>query len=194
MFGLFAVARKNTFTGRSANLSVVSKTSNRRSPNGRNWLMLLLLFLGVMVIGILMTEKKLPPGLITTPDGDISLSPERQAKLDRELEEIDNAVQYALVVTVDGLYPCYSCTNGQKTIFLKFGEIYKYGVTRKGQEGRYPNGNYGAPNLLFVRQVIGTYSECLKAEKTMIYSYPLLPETQARDFILIRPPGNKYDS
>lgn len=36
--------------------------------------------------------------------------------------------------------------------------------------------------------------ECLKAEKTMIYSYPLLPETQARDIILIRPPGNKYDS
>jgi hypothetical protein len=192
MFGLFAVARKNSYP--SAGLTVVSKANNLRSPNGPNWLVLLILLLGVVAMGIFMSKKELPPGLITTPDGEISLSPERQAKLDGELEEIDNAVQYALVVTVDGLYPCYSCTNGQKTIFLNFGEVWKYGVTRKGQEGRYPNGNYGAPNLLFVRQVIGTYSECLKAEKTMIYSYPLLPQTQARDFILIRPPGNKYDS
>jgi hypothetical protein len=73
--------------------------------------------LGIFVVRIVMTEKELPPGLITTPDGDITLSPERQAKLDRELEEIDNAVQYALVVTVEGFYPCYSCTNGQKPYF-----------------------------------------------------------------------------
>lgn len=194
MLGLFAVARKNASSDRSAYLAVVSRTNSRRSPNGRGWLFFLIFLLGIFVARIVMTEKELPPGLITTPDGDITLSPERQAKLDRELEEIDNAVQYALVASSDGFYPCYSCTNGQKTIFLKFGEVWKYGITRKGQEERYPNQNFGAPNLIFIRQVLGTYSECLKAEKTMIYSYPLLPETQAREIILIRPPGNKYDS
>ena len=78
MFGLFSLARKNTFTGHSVNLTVVSKTSKRNLPNGRNWLLILLLLL-VVTIWIVMTEKELPPGLITTPDGDISLSPERQA-------------------------------------------------------------------------------------------------------------------
>jgi hypothetical protein len=78
MFGLFSLARKNTFAGHSANLAVVSKTSKHNLPNGQNWLLILLL-LSAVAIGIVMTEKGLPPGLITTPDGDISLSPERQA-------------------------------------------------------------------------------------------------------------------
>lgn len=194
MFGLFATARKGFYSERKTELSVVSKNSTRRLPNKPKWLLLLLLLLGAITLGIIMSEKDIPLGVVTTPEGDIALSPERQAKLDRELEEIDNAIQYALVAASGGYYPCYSCTNGEKTIFLKFGEVWKYGVTRKGPEGRYPKQDYGAPNLVFIRQLVGTYSECLKAEKTMIYSYPLLPETQARDFILIRPPGNKYDS
>jgi hypothetical protein len=50
-----------------------------------------MLLIGIFVVRTVMTEKELPPGLITTPDGDITLSPERQAKLDRELEEVDEA-------------------------------------------------------------------------------------------------------
>jgi len=124
----------------------------------------------------------------------ISNSPERKAKLDEELDEIDNAVQYALFAVIDGYYPCYSCVSGQKDIFLYKGSVWKYGVTRKEESERYPGGNYGASNLLFVPQFWGTYSECLKMEKTMIYNYPFLPETIARKTILIRPPGNRNDS
>ncbi len=175
-------------------LKVVSKEDGGNFPKGSGWLICLLLVIVGFSSYFLSSSKKMAPGLIETPEGEITLSPERQAKLERELEEIDNAIQYALVASSNGFYPCYSCLDGQKTIFLKFGEVWKYGVTRKGAEGRYPQENYGAPNLVFIRQLIGTYSECLKAEKTMIYGYPLLPEAQERDFILIRPPGNKYDS
>lgn len=195
MFGLYATARKASSTLRSSSLRLVAKASPQRTPFPK-WPIATLLLLAVFILfgKYWMSQKDLPPGLVPTEDGQYTLSPERQAKLDRELEEIDNAIQYALVASADGFYPCYSCVNGQKTIFLKFGEVWKYGVTRKGAEGRYPQENYGAPNLVFIRQLIGTYSECLKAEKTMIYGYPLLPEAQGRDFILIRPPGNKYDS
>lgn len=164
--------------------------------NKKRWLWIILLVILGMAFSVLyiqMGEKKIPPGVELDEDGNIKLSPDRQAKLDRELEEIDNAVQYALIATKRSLYPCYSCPFGQKTIFLNPGEVWKYGVTRKGPEGRYPNESFGAPNLFYFRQYMGTYSECLKREKIMIYNYPLLPEAQTRNILLIRPPGNKYD-
>ncbi|MEO0728329.1 MAG: hypothetical protein AAFZ63_27530, partial [Bacteroidota bacterium] len=60
--------------------------------------------------------------------------------------------------------------------------------------GRYPNQDYGAPDLLYLPQFVGTLTECLKQEKLKIYQYPLLPEAQLRKIVLARPPGNKYDS
>ena len=139
-------------------------------------------------------EPPLPPGLEKDADGEIVLSPRRQAKLDRELEEIDDAVQYALVAMADGEYPCLSCPFGIESVFLYESNVWKYGVTRKKESERYPGRNYGAKNLLFIPMFIGTYSECLKQEKTLIYNYPFLPEARAREIILVRPPGNKYDS
>jgi hypothetical protein len=67
---------------------------------------------------------------------NLSLSPERKAKLDRELEELDNAEQYVLRANRDGWYPCYSCPTKNR-IFLLKDEVWKYGVTRKGEKGRY---------------------------------------------------------
>ncbi len=172
-----------------------SDNENGSSPNGSKWLLLLLLG-AVLASGYIIwnSSKKIAPGLIETPDGEIVLSPEREAKRDRELEEIDNAIQYALVATIDGYYPCLSCPFGIKTIYLYKGNVWKYGVTRKGEAERYPGGSYGADNLLFLPMFEGTYSECLKREKTLIYNYPLLPEAIERQVILARPPGNKYDS
>ncbi|MEL6660459.1 MAG: hypothetical protein AAFY48_01665 [Bacteroidota bacterium] len=140
------------------------------------------------------SSKKVAPGLVETPEGEITLSTERQAKLERELEEIDNAEQYVLLATASAYYPCYSCPDGQKSIFLQIGEVWRYGVTRKGERGRYPNQDYGAPDLLYVPQFEGTLGECFKQEKLKIYRYPFLPEAQLRNIILARPPGNKYDS
>jgi len=147
----------------------------------------------VLTLYIGFSKKEIPPGIEVDEKGNMVLAPERKAKLSRELEEIDNAVQYALIATINGFYPCYSCTNGQKDIFLRMGEVWKYGITRKGEKKRYPNQKYGAKNLLFIPQFRGSYGECLKREKIMIYHYPFLPESLARDILLIRPPGNKYD-
>ena len=169
--------------------SYPSKNIDRKK---RTWY--LILGTGITVAFFFMAHKIIPPGLEKDKDGNITLSPDRQAKLDKELEEIDNAVQYALIASANGFYPCYSCTNGQKDIFLKTGEVWKYGVTRKGPNARYPKGNYGAPNLTYIEEFEGLLNECLKLEKIKIYNYPFSPEALARNIILIRPPGNKYDS
>lgn len=187
-----APKRRTSF---NSDTQVFPGNENGNSPQGSKWLLLFLLGITI-AIGLILwnSNKRIAPGVIETPDGEIVLSPERQAKLGRELEEIDNATQYALVATIDGEYPCLSCPFGLKVIYLYKGNVWKYGVTRKGEAERYPGGNYGAPNLLFLPMFYGTYSECLKEEKRLIYNYPLLPEASARDVILSRPPGNNYDT
>lgn len=160
----------------------------------------LLFLLSLLVIGVVAgnkilagKEKENPPTVIDE-DGNVKLSPERQAKLEKELEEIDNAQQYVLIATAPGYYPCYSCPDGSTTIFLYPGEVFRYGVTRKGEKLRYPGGDYGATNLLYIVQFEGDYAQCLKEEKIKIYNYPLLPEAQKRELKLPRPPGNANDS
>ncbi|GJM32100.1 MAG: hypothetical protein DHS20C18_11010 [Saprospiraceae bacterium] len=179
----------------SSNLKIVSAGKEPRG-NGQPKLgeIFLLLVFGILVGGYYLIGGDKNPPFITNEDGEKALSPERQAKLDRELEEIDNAKQYALIAGEEGYYPCYICPESKKTIFLNIGEVWKYGVTRKGEKGRYPGENYGAPDLIFVTQFEGHYAACLKKEKIMIYNYPLLPEAQRRKIILLRPPGNKYDN
>jgi hypothetical protein len=123
-------------------------------------------------------------------DGEYDLSPERKAKLKRELDEIDNAVQYAVLATEPGFYPCYHCQSG--AIYLKVGEVWKYGSTRIGDR-RYKNNEL--PADLFIKpEFFGEYGACLKQEKIKIYFYAILPENTVRETPLIRPPGNKVDN
>ncbi len=124
-------------------------------------------------------------------DGQYELAPQRKGKLQKELEEIDNAEQYVIIATKAGFYPCYNC--GQSTmIFLNVGEVWKYGVTRIGQDRRYrkleiPKG------LTYLKEYVGDTGTCLKLEKIKIYNYALLPENLQRSTPLIRPPGNRVD-
>jgi hypothetical protein len=120
------------------------------------------------------------------------LSPERAAKLQKELEEFDNAEQYVLLATNDGWYPCFPCVE-KKLIFLKKGNIWKYGVTRKGEASRYGK-SLSDKNLIYFTEYEGTLQECLKQEKIKIYGYAIHPENLARKVPLIRPPGNKQDN
>jgi len=78
-------------------------------------------------------------------------------------------VQYALIATENGIYPCYTCADAGFTIYLHIGEVWKYGMTRIGDKRRYPKGDYGADKVVFVEQFYGTYSECLKMEKIKLY-------------------------
>lgn len=153
----------------------------------------------VFLLGACFLIYQITSGIPVSPtvineEGEEVLSPERQAKLDKELEEFDNAIQYALIATITGYYPCLTCPDGSPTIFLYENEVWKYGSTRKGEKGRYPTSNYGAPNLRFIEQFWGTETECRKREKLMIYTYPLLPEAKRRKIKLFRPPGNANDN
>lgn len=120
------------------------------------------------------------------------LSPQRRAKLERELEELEEAEQYVLLARKSGNFPCYSCSDGS-WIFLQKGEIWKYGVTRKGEAGRYPSG-LPFKSLFYKRQFEGTWQECLRREKQKIFKYAIHPENLKRKRPIIRPPGNKRDN
>jgi len=125
------------------------------------------------------------------------LSKDRVLKRDKEIDSIitknyssNFCVQYALVATTSGNFPCYNCSSGN--VYLFAGEIWKYGKTCNGASGRYPNG-LPFPDLKFVIQFEGTEEQCLIEEKRKIYAYPTLPECQNRKIKLLRPPGNKID-
>ena len=120
----------------------------------------------------------------------------REKKLLKELDDMDRAEQYVLTAKASGQYPCYSCLPSgvdSLMIFLQAGEVWKYGITTKGKKGRYGN-SLEAMNLKYQVQFVGSLKNCLQQEKIKIYHYPLLPECLKRDFLLIRPPGNKQDN
>lgn len=148
------------------------------------WPMLLLV--GILII---LSSK---PFLEYDEKGTPRLALWRKQKLEKEIEELDEAEQYVIVAAIAGNYPCYSCV-ASKTIFLNKGEVWKYGMTTKGKGGRY--GNKLEPmNLLYIVQFKGTIEQCLKEERRKIYQYAILPENLKRKTPLIRPPGNKKDS
>lgn len=171
--------------------SSVTVPENPKPGKGFSFLWLVAL-IGVSITLWEMAGAKKSP-IVIDEKGNATLAPHREKKLQKELGEIDNAVQYALRASESGYFPCYTCPDGKGTIYLQKGEVWRYGTTRKGENGRYPSGDYGVPNLTFVPEFVGTYSECLKMEKTKIYHYPLLPEALKRDFILAIPPGNLID-
>ncbi|WP_148270396.1 hypothetical protein [Haliscomenobacter hydrossis] len=154
-------------------------------PNPKNWIWLLLIAATGIFAAINWEDY------VVEKDGKLELAPKRKAKLKKELNEIDNAVQYALIARTAGEYPCLNCGN-RKTIYLNVGDVWKYGTTRLGENGRYKSDPID-DRLRFLPEFAGNYAECLKMEKIKIYNYVLLPENQKRKSPIIRPPGNPYD-
>jgi len=137
--------------------------------------------------------------LVFDPWGKPELTPERSAKRNREIEGIkakprkDGPCEvYALLARNNGWYPCYNCTDSVK-IYLHKGEVWKYGKTCLGQTGRYSQYYLLNNKLDYKRINSGTEADCLIEEKKLIYAYPTLPECIKRGFLIIRPPGCKYD-
>jgi hypothetical protein len=125
-------------------------------------------------------------------NGDAQLAPWRKAKLQEELQQLNQAEQYALKATRPGYFPCFSCV-GKDSIFLHVNQVWKYGITRYNQQIRYANLLQGK-NLRYEIQFTGSLEACLKEEKRKIYFYAILPENLSRPTPLIRPPGNKQDN
>ena len=147
-------------------------------------------FISLFVIFIVLMAAK--PFIEFDKGGTPRLATWRKQKMQKEIDDLDEAEQYVLLAGVSGLYPCYSCQNAS-TIQLNKGDIWKYGVTTKGKFGRYGN-KLERLNLQYIPQFRGTLENCLKEERRKIYQYALLPENLARQTPIIRPPGNKKDS
>lgn len=88
-------------------------------------------------------------------------------KKKRNLREIDESEQYALIAKEDGWYPCLH--SGRTRYYLRTGEVWKYGVTSKGQFGRYAVLFLVKNRVLYDLQFKGTFSECLKQEQIKLY-------------------------
>ena len=158
-------------------------------PSG-NPLHLLFLLLFAAFFFILATSD-FDEYVLLKDDGTYELTNKRKGKLIRELADLEEAEQYALRAIRGGMYPCFSCLSSD-SIFLYSGEIWKYGITTKGQNRRY--GRFLMNNSLqYEIQYKGLLHDCLKEEKRKIYNYPLLPENLKRARKVGRPPGNKQD-
>ena len=131
------------------------------------------------------------PSFLEFRDGKAELSKERQAKLQKELDELENAQQYVLLASRAGYYDCFNC-GAKTTIFLEKGHVWKYGVTRKGEKIRYGDWHVQR-GLYYIIEYEGPIQKCLRREKIQIYNYATLPENLQRPAPLIRPPGNKRD-
>jgi hypothetical protein len=131
--------------------------------------------------------------VIVWVDGVPKLHPKREKKLEKEIREIEDAEQYALKAEKSDWYPCFLCP--RRSIFLNAGEVWKYGVTRKGQKVRY-GGFVNESDLVYEVQFKGNYAACLIEEKRKLYSYPLMPENLVRpdSMRLAYPPGNIQDN
>ncbi len=145
------------------------------------------LLLASSVLLIIVLIEKL---VLESSGGAPKLSPKEKEKLEKRLREIDESEQYALIAMEDGWYPCLH--SGRTTYFLRAGEVWKYGVTSKGQFGRYTATFLFENRVSYLPEFEGTFSECLKQEQIKLYNYPHLPENLARDPAnrLPRPPYN----
>lgn len=159
-----------------------SKETKRKLPR-----FLIVLF----TIGLFFFAYKGTDFLKVDENGEVELTPKRLEKLQKELNALDEAEQYALRAMKAGDFSCLNCGD-LLVIHLEKNEIWKYGVTSKGEAGRYGR-ELAKQHLYYDLQFTGDYTACLKQEKIKIYSYALLPENLNRVKPLIRPPGNKID-
>lgn len=160
------------------------KTYPKGNPKGHNTLFIAAIVL-LFIVGALKWKD-----IIQYTDGKPLLSTKRQQMLEKKINELDEAEQYALIATMDGLYPCLH--SGCSVYHLRIGEVWKYGVTTKGERGRYTAQFLQDNAVSYIIQFKGTMTDCLKEEQRKLFNYPLLPENLARPEAnrLLRPPYN----
>ncbi|MCB0616594.1 MAG: hypothetical protein KDC75_24920 [Phaeodactylibacter sp.] len=163
-------------------------------PGGKSFLFfIIILAIGGLAVAVWLFPENTPnPPFRYDDAGQPQLQPDRLKKMEKELDKLDEAEQYALVATTAGWYACFNCPDTTH-IYLFPGQIWKYGVTVNGPD-RYPRSFYKENKLQYISQFKGTLQECLREEKRKIYHYPILPENVKRKKPILRPPGNKKDS
>lgn len=162
-----------------ADISYVRTANKSTKPSG--WPFLAVIVSIIIACAVTFFKKEEP-----SP----ALSPKEKAKLEQKVKEIDDAEQYALIAAKDGLYTCLH--SGRGICFLRKGEVFKYGVTTKGEFGRYNTSFMMKHNVMYVVEFKGNIAECLIQEQIKLFNYPYLPENLARlpENRLPRPPFN----
>jgi len=152
-----------------------------------------------------LAEEIYTSGEISDAVNNLPLEASVLAKLISELERIlqkttdyPNCEVYLLEVEYSSNYPILGYGEALVGfVSLKTGEVWKVGMTCKGEKGRYANGIYfnskamgiklTFDDLFYHKIFTGTKKEALLMEKLMIYTYPFWsghPE-------LAKPPGCK---
>lgn len=175
-----------------------------RKPNRRKppflFFALILMFL-ILAVGIkhgLQMAREYIEGtegyVYLDENGNPEVIPEIHEKLEQHKKKRDDCVQYVAIATGDGYRACYTCPNGQKTIFLSDGEVWKYGETCDF-ESRKKDPEYQVNLVELIEQNYGTKDYCFKVQLDSIYLYKKHHENLMRlkttGLWLKRPPGNK---
>jgi hypothetical protein len=128
---------------------------------------------------------------VTETEDGYEFSESHLQKMEKELDGLANAEQYALRANKDGYYSCGTCIQqyNKDKIYLYTDEVWRYGVSTKGA-ARYTDRFYRENNVYYDTEFKGNYYECLVEEKKKIYQYVILPENLKREVPLIRPPMN----
>lgn len=133
-------------------------------------------------------------------DGSMELSAEWSSTVAKKQAKIANHELYMLVAAQNGYYLCGHCAGGR--FFLNAGEVYRYGTTGNGKNGRGYTDNWLAKQKLnFIHLMYGDLATIMTEQATLIGSYALHPENIKRPltgeakaksywYRLVLPPGN----
>lgn len=145
-------------------------------------------FIGTVVLMIFCALKW--SDVVEYVNGEPHLTAKHRQKLEKKLAELEEGEQYVLIATRNGFYPCVH--DGHPLYFLHVGEVWKYGTTIKGQQGRYGTQYMDENAVSYIVEFRGPMGACLQQEQIKLFSYPLLPENLARpkEMRLLRPPNN----
>lgn len=119
----------------------------------------------------------------------IRIKAENDEKFKKDSARLNDCVQYVLLASDSGFYPCYSCEDSTQ-IFLNKNEVWYYGETCYEEE-RYPRRFYEDNGLIFFVENRKNKQDVLLEQKRKIYEYINLSENIKRNKPLSRPPGNK---
>lgn len=162
-----------------------------------------LIFIGLpitLLIIYLSIPKKWEEATKTGDDGAITLANDWAETIERKQEQFAEHELYALTAARAGYFRCDHCP-GRK-FFLKEFEVYRYGTTGNGRQGRGHSDSWLAQNALNYNIILTADLTTVKIEETaLIGSYAILPENLTRPlagtptakpywYRLVLPPGN----
>ncbi|MCB9298193.1 MAG: hypothetical protein H6559_34500 [Lewinellaceae bacterium] len=127
-------------------------------------------------------------------DGNPQVIPEVYERLEKQKKKREECVQYVAVASGDGYRACYTCPDYQKSIFLKSGEVWKYGETCEF-ESRQNALEYKINRVILPHKTMGQKDYCYKVQLDSIYLYKIhyqnLMRLKNTGIWLKLPPGNK---